>query len=152
MKYTSTLLAARSREESIRFYREVLGLEVIQDFGANVTLSGGIALQTLESWQEFIGRKEVQLQGNAMELYFEEDDMDGFVKRLEGLKISYVHPLLEHRWGQRVVRFYDPNGHIIEVGENMTQVVRRFARSGMTEEQIARRMDVSLAYVQECLG
>ncbi len=152
MKYTSTLLAVRSREESIRFYREVLGLEVIQDFGANVTLSGGIALQTLESWQEFIGGKEVQLQGNAMELYFEEDDMDGFVKRLEGLKISYVHPLLEHRWGQRVVRFYDPNGHIIEVGENMTQVVRRFARSGMTEEQIARRMDVSLAYVQECLG
>ncbi len=152
MKYTSTLLAVRSREESIRFYREVLGMEVIQDFGANVTLSGGIALQTLESWQEFIGGKEVQLQGNAMELYFEEDDMDGFVKRLEGLKISYVHPLLEHRWGQRVVRFYDPNCHIIEVGENMTQVVRRFARSGMTEEQIARRMDVSLAYVQECLG
>lgn len=55
MRYMSMLLAVRDREASIRFYKEVLGLEVIQDFGANVTLSGGIALQTLESWREFIG-------------------------------------------------------------------------------------------------
>lgn len=45
----ATLLAVRDMAASIRFYQEVLGLEVIQDFGANVTLTGGIALQTLET-------------------------------------------------------------------------------------------------------
>ena len=75
----------------------------------------------------------------------------GFLERLQMLDISYVHPPLEHRWGQRVVRFYDPDGHIVEVGEDMTQVVKRFAAQGMTEEQVARRMDVSLDYVRECM-
>lgn len=151
MRYMSTLLAVRDMAESIRFYREVLGLEVVQDFGANVALTGGVALQTLESWREFIGGKPVTLQSHTGELYFEESDMDTFLKKLEGEDISYVHPPLEHRWGQRVVRFYDPDGHIIEVGEEMVRVVKWFIQSGMTEEQVARRIDVSLDYVRECL-
>lgn len=151
MRYMATLLAVRDMAASIRFYQEVLGLEVIQDFGANVTLTGGIALQTLETWREFIGGKAVTLPGHGGELYFEEGDMDGFLERLKALPVSYVHPPLEHRWGQRVVRFYDPDGHIIEVGEDMTQVVRRFAAGGMSPEQVAKRMDVSADYVRECL-
>lgn len=151
MRYMSMLLAVRDREASIRFYKEVLGLEVIQDFGANVTLSGGIALQTLESWREFIGGKPVIFQSHSGELYFEEEDMDSFLKYLKTLDISYVHLPLEQRWGQRVVRFYDPDGHIIEVGEDMTQVVRRFAADGMSEEQVAERMDVPIDYVRGCL-
>lgn len=151
MRYMATLLAVRDMAASLRFYREVLGLEVIQDFGANVTLTRGIALQTLETWREFIGGKAVTLQSHIGELYFEEPDMDGFLERLNTMDISYVHPPLEHRWGQRVVRFYDPDGHIIEVGEDMTQVVRRFAAGGMTPEQVAGRMDVSVDYVRECL-
>lgn len=54
--------------------------------------------------------------------------------------------------GQRVVRFYDPDGHIIEVGEDMSAVVHRFFGGGMTEEQVARRMDVPLDYVQAMLA
>jgi len=31
----------------------------------------------------------------------------------------YVNPLMTHSWGQRVVRFYDPDGTLIEVGTPM---------------------------------
>ena len=151
MRYISTLIAVKDLAASLRFYREALGMEVVQDFGANVVLSGGVALQTLKSWRGFIGGKPVTFQGHSGELYFEEEDMDSFLKCMETWDISYVHPPLEHRWGQRVVRFYDPDGHIVEVGEDMTQVVKRFAAQGMTEEQVARRMDVSLDYVRECM-
>lgn len=151
MRYISTLIAVKDLAASLRFYREALGMEVVQDFGANVVLSGGVVLQTLESWREFLGGKPVSLRSHTGELYFEEADMDGFLERLKAMDISYVHPPLEHRWGQRVVRFYDPDGHIVEVGEDMTQVVKRFAAQGMTEEQVARRMDVSLDYVRECM-
>lgn len=151
MNYLGTLIAVSDMEKSKRFYHDVFGLNVAADFGANVTLEGGIFLQTLETWKDFLHGRSVTLGCHAGELYFEETDMDGFLARLEGFDISYVHPPLEHPWGQRVVRFYDPDRHVIEVGEDMSMVVRRFIDSGMTEEQAARRMDVPVEYVQDCL-
>lgn len=151
MKYICTLIAVMDMERSKQFYRDVLGLNVVADFGANVTLDGGIALQTIESWKGFLGGRDIALSHHASELYFEETDMDAFTAHLKQFDISYVHELFEHHWGQRVVRFYDPDRHIIEVGEDMVMVVKRFAANGMTEEQIAQRMDVPLEYVQSCL-
>lgn len=154
MKYTSTLIAVKDMESAKRFYHEVLGLEVIADFGANVTLTGGIGLQTLDTWREFIHKKEseVVFTNNAGELYFEEDDIEGFMVKLKAIKdIEYIHTMIEHSWGQRVVRFYDIDGHIIEVGENIVMVVRRFLESGLSIEETATRMDVPIDYVKSCL-
>lgn len=151
MQYHGTLITVKNMEKSKRFYKDVLGLNVVSDFGANVALDGGVFLQTLESWQVFIHRKNIIFSHNASELYFEESDMDTFLAHLGSLDISYVHPLLEHDWGQRVVRFYDPDGHMIEVGEDMVLVVKRFAASGMTDGQIAERMGVPLNYIYSCL-
>lgn len=90
--------------------------------------------------------------GDGVELYFEEDDFDAFLGKLERMgKIVYVHEAVEFSWGQRGIRFRDPDGHIIEVGENMKSVAKRFADSGMTEEQIAVRMDVPLKTVKAFL-
>ena len=142
MKFMNPLLAVSDMERSVAFYKAVLGLDKIADFGANVTLTGGVALQTQETWAQFIETDALTWNGKVSELYFEEDDFDTFAERLRGQDIRYVHPVKEHAWGQRVVRFYDPDGHIIEVGENIQSVCRRFADSGMTPEQIAVRMDV----------
>lgn len=142
MKFMNPLLAISDMERSVSFYKTVLGLDKIADFGANVTLTGGVALQTQETWAQFIETDALTWNGKVSELYFEEDDFDTFAERLRGQDIRYVHPVKEHAWGQRVVRFYDPDGHIIEVGENIQSVCRRFADSGMTPEQIAVRMDV----------
>ena len=58
---------------------------------------------------------------------------------------------MEYSWGQRVVRFYDPDKHIIEFGENMKVVCRRFLDSGMTPEQVAERMGVPVKLVNSCI-
>ncbi|MDY4443071.1 MAG: VOC family protein, partial [Butyricicoccus sp.] len=81
---------------------------------------------------------------------FEEDDFDAFAARLKQRDISYVHGVKEHTWGQRVVRIYDPDGHILEIGENMKRVCKRFLDSGMTEEEAAQRMDVPLRFIKSC--
>ena len=52
---------------------------------------------------------------------------------------------------QRVVRIYDPDKHIIEVGENIKVVCKRFLDSGMTSEQVAERMDVPIKFVNACI-
>jgi catechol 2,3-dioxygenase-like lactoylglutathione lyase family enzyme len=151
MKYTCTLIAVKDMEKSKQFYHDVLGLEVVADFGANVTLTGGIALQTVDSWQGFIHKpdEEITFGNNACELYFEEDDIDAFAAKLNSIKnIEYVHPLFEHSWGQRVVRFYDPDKHMIEVGENIMMVVQRFIDTGLSLEETAARMDVPVDYVK----
>ena len=153
MKFKNPLLVVSDMEKSKKFYKDVLNLRVIMDFGANVTLTGGLCLQTKETWMGFIDAKEEDIifGGNNAEIYFEEDDFDAFAEKLKGIDdIDYVHPVIEHRWGQRVVRFYDPDRHIIEVGENMKFVCRRFLDSGMTEEEVAVRMDVPMKFVQAC--
>ena len=149
MELKNPLLAVADMERSLAFYETVLGLRVVLDFGANKTLTGGLCLQTLDTWRSFLGTDQVAFGGNDAEIYFEEDRFDAFAERLSTLPIQYVHPVKEHRWGQRVVRFYDR--HIIEVGENLAAVCRRFLDSGLTPEQTAERMDVSLEYVRKRL-
>jgi Lactoylglutathione lyase and related lyases len=151
MELKKPLLAVADMERSLAFYETVLGLRVVLDFGANKTLTGGLCLQTLDTWRSFLGTDQVAFGGNDAEIYFEEDRFDAFAERLSTLPIQYVHPVKEHRWGQRVVRFYDPDRHIIEVGENLAAVCRRFLDSGLTPEQTAERMDVSLEYVRKRL-
>lgn len=85
-----------------------------------MVLSDGIFLQDKTIWESFIG-KEVSYENNACELYFEEQDIEGFVKKLEAYypEVKYVNRLMTHTWGQKVVRFYDPDGNLLEVGMPM---------------------------------
>ena len=151
MKFKNPLLAVSDMDISVKFYKEVLGLRKIMDFGENVTLTGGVCLQTKETWAEFIENDSLSFGGKTYEIYFEEDEFDSFANKLKNLDINYVHPVKEHSWGQRVVRFYDPDCHIIEVGENIKTVCKRFLESGMTPEQTAERMDVPLKFVKGCI-
>lgn len=144
MEFTATLLSVSDMERSKQFYHEVLGLRVTADYGANISLEGGLSLQTQDSWQEFLHTDDVRLPNNACEIYFQEDRIEEFAARLKAFPIRYVHPLFEHGWGQRVVRFYDPDGHIIEVGESLNAVARRFSAAGLSAKEIAARMDISL--------
>ena len=62
--------------------------------------------------------ERITTKSNQSELYFEEPDIERFVERFETLypETEYVNRLMTHSWGQKVVRFYDPDGNLIEVG------------------------------------
>lgn len=151
MKFKNPMLVVTDMDKSVEFYKKVLGLHVIIDFGANKTLTGGLALQTIETYKDFIDTNKISFGSNNFELYFEEDDFDKFEMKLKEYNIEYVHPVKEHSWGQRVVRFYDPDKHIIEVGENMKSLCKSFLACGMTPEQIAKRMNVPIKFVNACI-
>ena len=102
MKFKNTLFVVEDIEMSKKFYKEVLGLRVIMDFGDNITLTSRISLQSRRSWTEFIGKvnDEISFGGNDSELYFEEDDFDGFINKIKAFDhIKYVHTVYEHSWG-----------------------------------------------------
>ena len=117
MKLKNILIVVKDIERSRQFYHDLFGLELILDNDGNMILSEGLVLQDEKIWKNFLGR-DIIPENNSCELYFEEADLEGFVERLEKLypKVQYVNRLMTHSWGQRVVRFYDPDGNLIEVG------------------------------------
>ncbi len=94
---------------------------------------------------------EILSKPDNFELYFEEEQFDEFVERLKSFKIQYVHDVAEYSWGQRVIRFYDSDMHIIEVGESMVTVVKRFIAQGLTIEETAKRTQHPVEFVKSCI-
>ena len=149
LKFSCPLIAVTDMKKSVEFYEEVIGDRIAMDFGANVTFEGGFALQEMKTWKTMIHSDKVRRGGNDAELYFEEDDFDGFMKYLEEFpEVKKVHEMEEMPWGQRVIRIFDPDFHIIEVGESMDVVIRRMLKSGMTVEQASEKSQFPIEYVQ----
>ena len=117
MKLKNVLIVVKDIKKSVSFYKDLFGLDVILDNGGNVILTEGLVLQDADIWKKFIN-KNIVPENNATELYFEESDIEGFVKKLEAYHepIHYINRLMTHSWGQKVIRFYDPDGNLIEVG------------------------------------
>lgn len=153
MKLTTTLLAVADIERSKKFYSDLFGQEVTLDLGENVSFSGGFAIQQDFARLTGVPEASVVRQSNNMELYFEVDDFDTFAARLASRDdIIYVHPLRKHAWHQRVIRMYDPDGHMIEIGESMREIACRFSGDGLPVEEIARLMHCPISYIEELLS
>lgn len=120
MRLRNVLIAVNDIEKSIKFYRDIFGLQVVLNQDGNVIMSEGLVLQDVKLWREILG-KEIIPENNMTELYFEENDIEEFVRKLNESEydIKYVNKLMEHAWGQKIVRFYDLDGNLIEVGTPM---------------------------------
>ncbi len=120
MKLKNILIVVKDIEKSKQFYHDLFGLDLLLDNDGNMILTEGLVLQDEKIWKTFLGR-EVIPQNNSCELYFEEKDIEAFVEKLERLypSIQYVNKLMTHSWGQKVIRFYDLDGNLIEVGTPM---------------------------------
>lgn len=117
MRLKNVLITVKDIEQSKKFYHDLFGLDMILDNDGNMILTEGLVLQDAAIWQTFLG-KEIIPKNHSCELYFEERDIEAFVRKLESLypSVQYVNRLMTHSWGQKVVRFYDPDGNLIEVG------------------------------------
>ena len=116
MRLRNILIVVEDIEKSKKFYHDLFGLDTILDNDGNVVMTEGLVLQDEKIWKSFL-EKEVIPENNACELYFEESDIEAFVEKLEKLypDIKYVNQLMTYSWGQKVVRFYDLDGNLIEV-------------------------------------
>lgn len=153
MRYEGCLLVVKDAQVSKRFYESLLQVTPVHDLGVYVVFGEGFSVQQEEVW--LTGLKapvEAPHYGHhSGELYFEEDEIDAFVARLRAFSGARVlTPLSECPWGQRVVRFYDPDGHVVEVGESMKLVVKRFLRAGLSVVEAARRSMFPVPFVEAC--
>ena len=117
MKLKNILIVVKDIEKSRKFYHDLFGIDLVLDNDGNMILTDGLVLQDEKIWKKFL-HKDIVPKNNSCELYFEEQDIESFVKKLENLypNVEYVNRLMTHSWGQRVIRFYDLDGNLIEVG------------------------------------
>ena len=118
MKFGGFLIVVKDARKAKEYYHNLFGLEMLADNDGNMIMSGGLVLQEEKYWRSFTG-KDVIPKNNSCELYFEEENVDAFYEKLKTLypETEFVNLPMTHSWGQRVVRFYDPDGNLIEVGE-----------------------------------
>ena len=117
MKLKNILIVVKDLERSLQFYQDLFGLKTILSGEGNVILTEGLVLQEEKIWKEATG-KETIVPNHACELYFEESQIEAFVERLEKLypSVQYETGLTRYDWGKKVLRIYDPDGHLIEIG------------------------------------
>lgn len=152
MKFQLALLAVKDVEVSKRFYCELFEQTVTFDFGRNVTFSGGFAIQEDFHWLTDIRKESIRKKSNNMELYFEVDNFDTFVKKLESYtNIEYVHKTKMHEWKQRVIRIYDPDYHMIEIGESMAIIAKRYLSEGYSVEETSAIIQHPIDFVKACM-
>ena len=123
MKLKNILIVVKDIEKSRQFYHDLFGIDLVLDNDGNMILTEGLVLQDEKIWKNFLG-KDIISQSNSCELYFEEQDIEAFIEKLERMypDIGYVNRLMTHSWGQRVIRFYDLDGNLIEVGTPMESI------------------------------
>lgn len=139
MKYEGCLLAVQDIAVSKHFYETVLHKNVAMDLGVHVSF-GGFSLQ--QGYAELVGvsAESVKAQSHSFQIYFEVENLDQVYADLKSIEsLQWVHEIKEYPWGQRDIRVYDPDKHIVEIAEDMNVVFKRFFQQGMSAQEVAAR-------------
>ncbi len=154
LKYEGVLIAVKDIAASRRFYEEQLGQAVKFDFGVDVAFEGGLTIHQKDHFQGMLGGGEpfaAVTKSHAGELYFETDAIELFEQRLKAADVVFIHPICEQPWAQRVMRFYDPDGHVVEIGERMDAVVMRLSQHGASVADVCQKTGMPREFVEGTL-
>ena len=154
LKFESAVFFVRDVEKSKIFYVNILGQKIIMDFGRNVAFEGNFAIWEEEYALNTIfseNAKKKKVGGNNTEIYFESTNIEEVYQKLEKENIKLIHSIVEAPWGQRSFRVYDPDNHIIEIGEPMSVVVIRLHKEGMSPEEITNKSMMPIEIVNKIL-
>lgn len=152
MKFGGSLMAVKDAVASKAFYVNVLEQKIIFDMGEHVTFEGGFSIQ--QNYSQLIGLSENDILRKAhdFQLYFEVADLDSWNSRLKNISsLELLHDIKEYAWGQRSIRLYDPDMHIVEVAESMESVVKRFLKQGLSVEETAEHTMFPIDFVKQCI-
>lgn len=154
LKFTAPLIVVEDIALSRRFYEQILGQTVKYDFGEDVQFEGDFSIHLRAHYQSLLGAEgahPVTRKAHWGELYFVTDELDVLQQRLRAEGVEFVHPAHEQPWGERVMRLYDPDGHIIEIGESLEAVVRRFHRESRPVEWIMDKIGMPREFVEKAI-
>ena len=155
LKNLSIALFVKNIEVSKSFYVNILQQDIELDFGKNVIFKNGFAIWEIRESHiipQKIGIEKIHdKSSNRFELYFETDSIAQIYNDLKAKNVKFLHEIQEEVWGQQTIRFFDPDNHLIEIGESMAQFVSRFYKQGLSIEQVSARTYVPVEELKRLL-
>jgi catechol 2,3-dioxygenase-like lactoylglutathione lyase family enzyme len=152
IQFQPPVIFVKDMAVSRQFYENLLDQKVLMDFGPCVSFEGGFALWHVDHAFQMIFNTPVDdtspLGRKNFEFCFEADDLDAVLAKVTAAQRQLVCSPHEQPWGQRVFHIYDPDGHIVEIGEAMPTVILRFMSQGMSAEDAAHRTGMPIEFVQ----
>ncbi len=149
MKYYGTLIAVSNMEKSKDFYETILEQKIMSDVGEHVAFENGLALQS--NYSKLVGTDfQILKKANSFQLYFEVEDIENWntkLRKIEGLE--FLHDVTEYPWGQRGMRFYDFDKHIIEIAESVETFINRFLEQGLSVEETSTRTMLPVEFIKQ---
>ena len=154
IKFTSFVMLVKDVEVSKKFYTQILQQKITLDHGRNVIFENGFAIWEADFAHNIIfseKRDDKSLGRNNFEIYFENDEIEKIFLALKEKKIKLVHNIQTQPWGQKVFRFFDPDGHVVEIGEPMHVVIKRFHEEGMSVEEIHSKSFMPIEIINQVI-
>ncbi len=156
MRLISSVLIVENLGIAREFYESVLNQKILFDFGDSVSYHSGLTLHLRTHFLSLLDPNfsfsvPIETKPHPFVLYFESDNVADLAGALEPFPGKLIHPVTEQPWGQRVLRFLDPDGNIIEAGEPMEFVILRLFHEGASDFDIAQKTSMPLPFIQEFL-
>lgn len=152
MKFHSAVIIVSNIERSKEFYIDVMEQTIEHDFGKNIIFESGFAIWEPAPDHVIPKNLATSAKANQFELYFEDENIDFVHTKLQNTGVEFLHDIHEEPWGQRTIRFFDPDHHLIEVGEPLHTFVRNMVDNGLTAQEISDKSGISPDTVKILLG
>lgn len=154
IRYNSAVLITDDIENMKEFYTKVLEQTIEHDFGGCVIFSSGLSIWRVESDYTLVkalGEGYRPGKNKGLELCFETDNFGMEVPKVKAKGIDLIHDVAEEKWGKQTIRFYDPDGNIVELGESMAGFCKRLFRSGLSIAEVSQKTGITQKLVKEYL-
>lgn len=154
ISFHSVVVFVKDIEKSKKFYSDIMDQNIEFDFGKNIIFKNGLSVWEISSDHVITrsGKHHDTETTKAYELYFESDDLGKIQEKIAHQNIDFLHDLMEEPWGQRTLRFYDPDNNLVEIGETMECFVTRMASEGMNTQEIAEKTTIPVEIIKKILG
>ena len=119
--FYNTIVFVKDISKSKKFYTEVIGLKVLDDFQTIVFFENHFVIHNGNNLLKTIYKRSPLLNFSKgkknIEIYFETDNIEESYKNIIDCNVKVIHAIEKQAWGQKVFRFYDPDNHLVEIGE-----------------------------------
>ena len=120
--FYNTIVFVNDMVKARYFYENVLKLKIEVDYDVLVIYENRLAIHEGNKLQKTIfGKVQSRLQKRFgrknIDIYFETNELGKMEKLLEKEDVKFIHKIQQQEWGQKVLRCYDPDMHIVEIGE-----------------------------------
>lgn len=153
IRFHSPVIITNKLEDLKNFYCEVLQQAIEHDFGSCIVFECGLSIWAVSTMHPVAKVAEPGVVVNKnLELCFETEQFEEVYLSLKKHDLNLLHDIIEEPWGQRTIRFFDPDKNLIEMGESIPCFVCRMYNSGMSIKEIVAKTSVSEENVKTMVG